>query len=165
MEFFILKQDRKNKNVISIKCTYEQIEGKKAQVVFADLEEEKDRPDFFEIQKLDKIIYVVSERMKELMAIYADTLEFTPFVLVDPNRKLQENYWKIQLEKVDCVEKVPNGIYGKLENIVLDEEKLEECYLFSIEIEKRIYLVASLHFVENFLRKNMFGIDWIRLKA
>lgn len=148
-----------------MKCTDEQIEGKEAQVVFSDLAEEKDRPDFLEVQKLQKITHIVSTRMKELMAIYADRLDYAPFVLVDTERKIQENYWKVELEKIDCVCEMSNGIYGKIQDIVLDETTIEERYLFAIEVEKHIYWVASLHFVENFLRKNMFGIDWIKVKT
>lgn len=54
--------------------------------------EEKDRPDFLEVRKLQKMTYIVSTRMKELMEVYADRLEYIPFVLTDAERGLQGNY-------------------------------------------------------------------------
>lgn len=50
----------------------------------------------------------------------------------------------MELETIDCVSEMSNGMYGKIQEIVLDETKIEERYLFAIEVEKHIYWVASL---------------------
>lgn len=163
MEYFLLKPDRKNKNVIQIDYSKKQIEEKQAQVVFADLEETKDRPDFMEIGSLTQKEYIVSTRMKDLLAVYADGMKFEPFILMDYDRKLQENYWKIHLESVEQAIIANNGLYDTPESMVLDESVIEEKYIFAVKKQKTFFWVASLFFLENFLRKNMLGIEWYPL--
>lgn len=165
MEYFLIQEDRKNANKINVKFTSKQMDEEKAQVVFVDLEEEKDRPDFMELSFLTRKEYMVSDRMKELMMVYADEIKAEPCILMDYDRKLQENYWRVELEVIDQAPIKNIGLYDAPENIVLDESVLENKYIFAIEKQKTIFWIASLHFAENFLRKNMFGIHWTRLET
>ncbi|MBD5088055.1 MAG: hypothetical protein HDT30_04465 [Clostridiales bacterium] len=165
MEYFLIQEDRKNTNKIQVKLTNKQMDEEKAQVVFVDLEEEKDRPDLIEVNLMTRKEYIVSDRMKELMMVYADEIKAEPCILMDYDRKLQENYWRIGLEVMDQAPVKNMGLYDAPEDMVLDESVLENKYIFAIEKQKTIFWIASLHFVENFLRKNMFGIHWTRLKT
>lgn len=165
MEYFLIQEDRKNTNKINVKLTSNQIEEQKAQLVFVDLEEEKDRPDFIELSMFARKEYIVSDRLKELMLAYADEIKTEPVILVDDKRKLQENYWKIRLEVIEQAPVENIGLYDVPDSMILDERVLEDKYLFAVKKQKTVFWIASLHFVENFLRKNMFGIQWTRLKT
>lgn len=164
MEYFLIQEDKRNTNKINVKLTEKQMDEDKAQVIFVDLEEEKDRPDFIEINMLTRKEVIVSDRMKELVMAYADEIKAEPCILMDYDRKLQENYWRIDLEIIEQAPVANTGLYDKPEDMILDEDVLSDKYIFAVKKQKTIFWIASLHFVENFLRKNMFGIHWAKLK-
>lgn len=49
--------------------------------------------------------------------------------------------------------------------MIIDESKTMEKFIFSVCKEDVWYWIASLPFAENFLRKNMFGVEWIPLQT
>lgn len=51
------------------------------------------------------------------------------------------------------------------QDIVIDEGRTREKFIFSVRREDVQYWVATLPFAENFLRKNMFGVEWIPLQT
>lgn len=165
MKYFIMQPDKKLKNTIMIKLTEKQLENNNAQVIFADLDSDKDLPDFIMIQKLTKRAFIVSDLLKNMLDVYADVMRTEPFILADPRRRIQKNYWKVHLEEIDCLQQEESGQSFKKKEIVIDESKTMKKFIFSIRKEDVQYWIASLPFAENFLRKNMFGVEWFPLQT
>lgn len=119
MEYFLIQEDKRNTNKINVKLTEKQMDEDKAQVIFVDLEEEKDRPDFIEINMLTRKEVIVSDRMKELIMAYADEIKAEPCILMDYDRNLQENYWRVDLEIIEQAPVANTGLYDKPEDMIL----------------------------------------------
>lgn len=164
VEYFFMMPDLESSGTIRVKRKGEQITNETAQVVIADLAEEKDRPDFMEIKGLMRNAYIVSTRLKELLMIYADHMKADPFILVDPENEKQENYWKIALDELKDLSGKKVDITERMEESVWEYDQFQGKHICCIKRGDRQYWIASLHFAENFMRKNMFGVKWKRVK-
>ncbi len=163
MKYFVMYPDNRLKNAIKIKLTESQLEKDHAQVIPVDLEPNKDFPDFIQIRNLTKSAFIVSDLLKNMLDSYADAMSAEPFILADQDRRVQKNYWKVHLEKIDCIRQDDNEMFFKKKEIVIDESKTMEKLVFSVHKGYTEHWIASLPFAENFLRKNMFGVEWIPL--
>ncbi|MBD5088968.1 MAG: hypothetical protein HDT30_09200 [Clostridiales bacterium] len=108
-------------------------------------------------------LILVSDRMKKLMRHYTEKMCATAVIVMDAERKRQENYWNIHLEEVDCILNKETGVFLKIENLHLCEEKIRGKHLFEIKVGKESYICCSLVFAENMMRKNYYGAEWIKV--
>lgn len=165
MEYFYMRPDIECKDdYIRIQMGKEQYFETEAQVVFSDLSSEREIPDFMEIQFQMQNMYIVSTRMKELLMIYADDIIATPFILVDSKEKKQENFWKIKLKEIEELSCENINLTEKVEDLQIQNKFLKNQYIVAFRRGRKTYWIASLHFAENFMRKNMFGVNWVKVK-
>lgn len=164
MKYFLMKPDERLHHAVRITLTEQQMENSHAQVIAADLNPDKDLPDFIPVQKLTKKVFLVSDLCKNMLEVYADAMRAEPCILADLNRGIQKNYWKVQLEEIDCLHREEKKMFQK-KDFVIDEGRTMEKFIFSVRMEDVQYWVATLPFAENFLRKNMFGVEWIPLQT
>lgn len=163
MEYYIIKNDSMISNLVRIKLPEKKLERQEPFVVFANLGEDVECPDIVMVNQMMKKAILVSDRMKKLMQYYTDKMMATAVIVVDTDRKRQENYWNIHLEEIDCVLNKENDIFLKIEKLRLSEEKVKGKHLFEIKFGKETYLCCSLVFAENVMRKNFFGAEWIKV--
>ncbi len=141
--------------------TKEELEQTTEEVIDCDLGEKYLQADYIMIRKLFSTFHLFSDRLKELLSIYDETLEFYPLFLCDNQHMQSVVYWKCVCPALDCI---AEGKYKGIEAVVLEGEKIKERFLFRVAFEKQEYFVFDRVLTENILRKGYMGISFQRVK-
>ncbi len=129
-------------------------EIKKSVSLFMEGDESSFYPDYFQAP-----VFLVSDRMKEVLEMYEPTLVFRTVILNNVALKTQNVYYLVVPDEVDCLseesEFYPNG-WEK--HVVVDEEKLEGRRVFQIKGLRNQKLYIKLEIAESILQRGMQGI-------
>ncbi|MEY8320676.1 hypothetical protein AAK894_06265 [Lachnospiraceae bacterium 46-61] len=107
------------------------------------------------IRKLFSTYHIFSDRLKNLIEIYDETLQFYAIFLCDNKHMESVAYWNCVCPTLDCV---VEGKYKNIDNVILKKESIGDRFLFRIVFEKQEYFVFHLVLVENILRKEYIGL-------
>lgn len=103
-------------------------------------------------------VFMVSESVREVIAIYGKQVLFKEVFLLDPERNEGHTYYIPFLPVVDCLE-CREGIKGKqTREYMLGEEKLRNWNIVEADIQGRQCIIVSLDFAESVLRRGLTGI-------
>lgn len=141
--------------------TKEQLEQTVEQVIECNLGEKYLQADYIMIRKLFSTFHLFSDKLKQLLEIYDETLKFDAIFLCDNKNMVSVAYWKCNCTALDCV---VEGKYKSIDDIVLDYNSIEERFLFRVVFEKQEYFVFDDVLVENILRKECIGLYFQRIK-
>ena len=124
----------------------------------------QDSPDPEYVDLLEKPLWLISDRLKQLLAKYEPALRFEPVMLADRNRMRQELYWRMTVPSVDCLaaqsEFTKNGGITKL---VIDKAKVKGAKVFSVSKLRDPLLLVGLDVAESILRRDFCGIRLVRV--
>lgn len=160
MEYFVMLPDEELGSYKKIDFSIPQFQGKEPFVVHTDLGKEEEFPDFFFGKSLFAYSFCVSDRMKEVMEAYTSHLQAVPFFLTDHHYRDQRVYWTIRPKQIDCFQ---TTWFPDVRNLKWGEVPWDMPYIFLTAQAKAQYLVVSLELAENLLRRQMFGIQFIRI--
>ncbi len=154
MEYFALQYDRQIIDLLKLDKHDIDFTTTEPFILPCEMEETITVPEFFIIQELFTYHFFISDRLKELFDVYHKDFEAVPCFLTDTERQRQECFWKIKLPEI--YQEKQEGTT----DVYLVEEQAEGKYVFTLVIEKRKYIIVSLHLAEHMLRKNCYGIRY-----
>lgn len=182
MEYFLLKQDERYINTPVIKDIKERIDIKdlneKNIYKIKDfnafhIKESSYNIEFLDI--LDRQLYLISDKLMELLTKFDETLSSKKVTLIDIKNKAQKNYHLPILEEIDAMstnteiyfykEKInPEIIENPIETnlikkLVLNKEKIKGRQIFRIKKVIKPLVVIDLHIAEAILRREFDGIS------
>ena len=141
--------------------TKEELDRAKEEVIACDLGEKYLQVDYIMVRKLFSTFHLFSDRLKELLEIYDETLEFYPIFLCDNKHMQSVVNWKCICPALDCI---VEGKYKNIDEIVCEKEKIGERFLFRVIFEKQEYFIFDTVLMENILRKEYIGLYFHKVK-
>lgn len=118
-------------------------------------------PDF-----LQSPVYLVSERIKEILDLYEDGLIFKETIMIHKEAEVQFTYYHILMDELEALSSstqyYPNGIEKE---IILDREKVKGRNLFLLADSKTKTPIVSLNVVESLLKRHTIGILFEELEV
>jgi hypothetical protein len=107
---------------------------------------------------------LVSDQLKQLLALYEPAAFFKPVVLADKQRMYQAVYWLAAPAAVACL--APAGVFTQTsKESVLDGSKIGDRNFFRLAGSGEHLLVVNLHVAESIYRRDFFGICLKRLEV
>ena len=134
--------------------TKQQLEQTIEQVIECELSEKYLQADYIVIRKLFSTFHLFSDKLKQLLEIYDETLEFYPIFLCDNKQMQSVVYWKCICTALDCI---VEGKYKSIDDVVFLKESIKERFLFRVVFEKQEYFIFDTVLMENILRKEAIG--------
>ncbi|MHC1748110.1 MAG: hypothetical protein AB9856_06955 [Cellulosilyticaceae bacterium] len=158
MEYFVMTQDKRVMKPLLTNLEEKYFVTQEPFVTYANFDESTTLVDYFYHKKLFSYCFCVSNKLSDLLEIYADNYKATPFFITDMEQKNQVVYWKIELEEINCkIQNVKDSYYA----LWIDSKSIKDKYIFKVVFDKQEYVVVSLHLAENILRKNFWGITFV----
>lgn len=101
---------------------------------------------------------MISDEMKNILALYNPKMEYKQIDLIDRQNYLQHTYWSFYVPSVDCLSPETEFYPDRsLKNLVVNRQKIKTHHFFSIRgIREPLYLV-SLDAAESLLRRELTG--------
>ena len=115
---------------------------------------------------LESPVYLISDRMKRILELLEDDLEFTSVTLIDYGQKKQYDYHQMFFPRLDAIS--DNRAYYQsveVEQLTLDAGKIGHHNIFLLENSLSIHPVVGLEVVECLLRRKAVGIIFEELEA
>ena len=103
-------------------------------------------------------VFMVSEAVRDVIAIYGRQVSFKEVFLLDPERDEGHIYYIPFLPVADCLESRKDSVGKKDREYAVDEEKLWNRHIVMADMPERQCIIVSLDFAESVLRKGMTGI-------
>lgn len=114
---------------------------------------------------LDLQVFMVSTKLKKLLAMYEPAMIFKRISTVNFYNGRNEIYWLPIFEAVDCI--APQSEFNRdksvLHKIVLNETAINDKPIFRLGGVATPYVIARLDLVESILRRDFEGISFTRL--
>lgn len=108
----------------------------------------------------DSDIFLVSERLKELMEKYQPDAVFKTLVLIDLENKRQEKYFLPAFKKIDALS--PNCEFTRdksmITKLILKRDKITNQKIFAVSEGPKPMIVVRLDAAESILRRYFDGI-------
>lgn len=99
--------------------------------------------------------HIISDKLKDVLDSYKDIYESRTIFVTDSNK--QYIYWEIKCPLIDCIE---NKECKKIEDILLNKNKILQHDIFSILFEKQEYLIFSFEAAEKIMQSFPLGIKF-----
>ncbi|EQB90142.1 hypothetical protein J2Z44_001682 [Clostridium punense] len=171
MQYFSIGQDKQVQNCISFtdfKTDEHAILLKEDADTFNDIttifvEGQGDSlyPDFIESP-----VFLVSDELKKVLAMYDDTLIFKTVILSNLKEQSQKIYWLLLTDILDALsEKTEFYKNGWEKHIVIDHKKVQGYKVFQIKGLKKSRLFIHLDVAESMLRRNFKCIEYREIET
>lgn len=160
MEYFVIMPDEEISSYKKLDYSNPDFQGSEPFVAYSDFDKSDEFPDYFFGRDLFTYSFCVSDAMKEILTAYTVGMDCIPFFLTDRKHRDQRVYWLIRPELFDCF--APT-LYPDVNSLVWEEIPAERPFLFQTTQGKARYLIVALELAENLLRRQMFGIRYIRI--
>ncbi len=109
---------------------------------------------------IDTPIFLVSDGIKEVLAMYTDDLIFKCVTLTDFYEKKQEVYWLALMEELDCIStETKFKKDGTLEELILDKAKINDKKIFRVAGIKEKIVIVDYDISESLFRRDFGGIE------
>ncbi|BCZ45490.1 hypothetical protein psyc5s11_15570 [Clostridium gelidum] len=166
MDYFLLKQDKRYTNTPRLIDVFNKIDVRNINLLNAHKIEEMiifnvrcdEQTQFLDI--LDTQLFLISEKMKEIMGEYNGKIIFKTIPLIDSPHERQENYYLPIFEEADCLSENSEFNLNKtvVKKIILDREKIKGKKIFKIKESSKPLIVIRLDVAESLLRREVKGI-------
>lgn len=105
-------------------------------------------------------IFMISDTVKECLALYEPNMQFKEIILLDQKRRKMQNYFLPSLEEIDCLTSRSEYTFGHvdLKYIELDKNRIGDKSIFKLKGVEKNYIIARLDVVESLLRRGGKGI-------
>ncbi|MEC1179998.1 hypothetical protein P9B03_15970 [Metasolibacillus meyeri] len=161
MDYFIIQQDQSITNPI-IPITTDLEDDFIGSSVFGEVVE-KDNALYLDY--LDRPRQIVSDALKELLAKYEDSLDFTAMIFTDVEEETQRIYWLMEVAKKNCISSATTYYPdGTIKELVIDPKKVELDCIFRVSSTRESFIVINLEVAESILRRPFIGIQLQRVK-
>lgn len=166
MDYFLLRQDDRYKKTPTIIDLHKKLDKRKINIKSAhELEDtivfyiKPDKDNCF-LDVLDSQLYLVSDRLKKLIAKYQPDIEFKTIALIDIENKKQKNYYLPIFEEIEALSEKSEYNIDKsvIKKLVLDSNRVKTKRIFKIKEGQKTLIVARLDFAESILRRDFDGI-------
>lgn len=152
MEYFLVKQDKRIENGVTIPWEDFTPEPKCTAMSFSD---DKRFLDYIEGEYL-----FVSEALKKVLERYNIKLTWYVYGVTDPVKKEQKVYFFTdQVPVADCIsDKTEYNLRGQVKHLVLDCKGIRGGRYFYVRNGKERFLIFRQDVAESILRRNLYGI-------
>ena len=166
MRYYILEQDKGFTDVPKLVNWFEHLTV--ANTRKPDIQNIHQR-EIFQMQSGEDTVYVdilfspilmVSDTVKECMALYEPNIQFKEVILLNQKRRRMQNYFLPSLEEIDCLTPKSEYTFGHmdLKYIEIDKDKVGDKAVFKLKGVEKSYIIARLDMVESLLRRGGKGI-------
>lgn len=172
MDYFLLKQDERYKNIPRIEDVFNKIDVRNINLLNAHKLEDMiifnvkcdEKTTFLDI--LDTQLFLISEDMKKIIEKYNPGIIFKIIPLIDLPHERQENYYLPIIEEVDCLSENAELNLNRtvVKRIILSKEKIKNKKIFKIKENSKTLIVVRLDVAESLLRREFKGICLERLE-
>ncbi len=112
--------------------------------------------------------FVVSDRLKNLIALYDKEIEFKGIQLFPTSEESRQYpiYWVPSFPEINCMHE-RSKIYdnGMVSSLVLNRQKIGRRNLFRLSGLLEYKIVVSLPVVESILRRRLYGVELTKLEV
>lgn len=109
---------------------------------------------------IDTPVFLVSDKLKEVLSTYTDNLIFKCVTLTDFYEKKQLVYWLTLMEEVECIsQETKFRKDGTLEKLILDKSKIADRKVFRVGGIKEKIVIIDFDISESILRRDFGGIE------
>ncbi|MFF2484364.1 imm11 family protein [Paenibacillus sp. NPDC058071] len=170
MDYFVLKQDERYANTPALLEVRQKIDSRKINRFHAGT-----LPDtiVFHVQAdtdsayldlLDRQLFLVSDKLKKVIGMYAPDTLFKMIPLIDPQNRRQQIYYLPILEEIEALSdsNVFNLYRSVIKKLVLQEEKVKGKKLFAVKEGEQTMVIVRLDVAESILRRRLKGIKLVR---
>ncbi|MEC0226301.1 hypothetical protein [Paenibacillus alba] len=172
-DYFVLKQDERLTDAPELLDARKQVNSrdihltsahKLADTMFFKVKAEKQSifPDV-----MDRQLYLISERLKRLVELYAPDTIFKLTPLIDMAHRRQHNYYLPIFEEVSALS--PNseraGDGRVIRKLVLQGDQLTGKRIFKIKESEKPLIVVRLDVAESILRRDFEGVQLVRVQV
>lgn len=172
MDYFLLKQDERYKNIPYLTNVFKQINvndlnlfdcHKISDILVFNLRDERNS-NFLDI--LDNQIYLISKKMKKVLEMFNADILFKDVALLDHYNKRQGNYSLPIFKEINALSDKSEFNMNKtiVKKIVLDSKKIKGEKIFKLAESSKTLVVVRLDVAEFLLRRNFIGIKLERLE-
>ena len=172
MDYFLLKQDERYKNIPYLTNVFRQINvndlnlfdcHKISDILVFNLRDERNS-NFLDI--LDNQIYLISKKMKKVLEMFNADILFKDVALLDHYNKRQGNYSLPIFKEINALSDKSEFNMNKtiVKKIVLDSKKIKGEKIFKLAESSKTLVVVRLDVAEFLLRRNFKGIKLERLE-
>ena len=111
-------------------------------------------------------VFLVSEKIKNIIKIYDKRLKMKQIILIEPKTADMQVYYLPIFEEIDCLSE-KSDIYNRdvTKKIILNRENIKNKPIFKVAGIKGRYIVGRLDFIESVLKRNIKGINLIELQV
>lgn len=169
MNYFLLKSTPfSSMGLLELSLSAEEIESHVPVIKFIQLPKQREDmiiQDYLTTNTLRYQYHLVSDGLKTFISPYMWNTSWTPVILIDENQK-QILYWFLRPPVLNAIHSDTTYDIGKaVQTLVLDTSKLHEESIFSIQTPKQTLLLFGLNVVEGILRREFYGLHWIRVEG
>lgn len=109
---------------------------------------------------------LVSDALKELLALYDNDIIFKCAVFTNPKTSVQKIYWLTLIDTIECLSE-QTQFYGNqlLKNLVIDKSKAVGNKIFRVKGIKEEYVYVNLDIAESILRRDFVGIHFEKVQS
>lgn len=119
----------------------------------------KESPDQEYVDLLATPLWLVSNRLKQILAKYQPDLRFWPVMLADQSKMRQDLYWQMTVPPVECLARQSEfNKNGTVAKVVIDQAKAKDAKVFTVSRLKEPLLLVDLDVAESILRRDFSGI-------
>jgi len=167
MDYFLLKQDQRYTNTPNLMDVFNKIDVRNINLLKSHKIENimifnvkcDEGTQFLDV--LDRRLFLISEKMKEIIEKYNEEIIFKIIPLIDSYSERQENYYLPIFEEVDALSENAELNLDKtvVKKIILDKEKIQGKKIFKIKGSSKPLIVVRLDIAESLLRRGFKGIS------
>ncbi|WP_250277183.1 hypothetical protein [[Clostridium] colinum] len=170
MKYFIIEKDKKFYSSPQFKSWHQDInflpesrhyslEKRKAFFI-------KDSEFLFWTDIISSPVFLISEKVKEVVKLYDNKLKMKQIILIEPKIAEMGVYYLPIFEEIYCLAG-KDDIDSKeiAEKIILKREKIKDKPIFKIGGFNKRYIVARMDLVESILKREVKGINLIEMKV
>lgn len=173
MDYFLLKQDERYKNIPLLMDLMKKIDLRHINpadaykiensiIFYVKAEEESSYLDI-----IDKQLYLVSDRLKKIIEKYVPNTIFKMIILIDSKHERQENYFLPIFEEVEALNNKSEFNLDRsiIKKLILDKEKIKDKKIFKIKESEKTRIIVRLDAAESILRRDFTGIKLEKIQV
>lgn len=162
MEYFVLKPELPfSMGLSELSLTKEEINEPEVLLKFVSYPEKYENmifQDYLSTGTLRFQYHIISDALKKFFTYYMPEAEWVPVVLIDKEQK-QLLYWFLRPKVIDALHTDSTYDIGNaVKECVLDEAKIGEERIFSIQTPKQNLILLRMEIVEGILRRRFYGM-------
>ena len=166
MEYFLLKQDERYTYIPELKELYKKLnikdinllnQHKIDDIIIFYIKSEKNT-EFLDV--LNRQLFLISEKMKDILEKYKANIVFKMFPLIDYDNSKQEIYYLPIFEEIEALSEDAELNLNKtvVKKLILNKEKIRDKKIFKIKESSKTLVIVRLEVAESILRRDLKGI-------